>query len=1178
MDNEIKEEKNNNDNINNSKWLKLKYLLQDKTSFESSVKLLKEKTIKQFTSKCCEIYKEKVQIHLLSDKNKQIFASWKNNKIKNKDIPDYLPNAVVKKDLSDLCEDSSIKDFLFYFRENNQYMLKLIQFLNKEKRKLLIPFLCHFFYENFFMENPEQEEILYIIYLLLEKEVDELLSPSLFSFLEDSFLGEFLIEIGNKYDVKNYIDISLNCLIREVEEKSSFYNSMDIINNSKLHYQYYNDKTTFFDMNKQENFFPSDESKIKELNISRDIKEMSSLFLLDANINSINDDNNTSDYRKRKITTVNRQPSNFNDLNKYYKNRTVPNIKYENSSIKNAINNNFFSNIDENFLLKQMEIEKDENKKRFYLKQIKEIKSYNNKNFFNCHDYYQKMKETKYISRLSVENFNFIYEIITNFIDKLFNNLENKIITPYLVKAICKLIYVLIQKKFKNISKMNCNTLICRFLFDKLILPVLENPDINNASTKMIISLNTRKILAHINIVLKKIIRGEFFNSEENRYYNAFNKFILDNYFRIDKIISNIIEVKIPDKLTILSNQFYKDEDFCLDKIVRQKEKINYNYFDENPNDFMMHKSICFNINQFLLLYGAVHVNKEYFIKNNDNFEKILSNITKNFGSMKCASFDYYVIINEDYNNDVKELLFLKEKKITLSKPENQKDALFKLKYSISYLFSHVNILYNWNWINKNNTRNIFKFIHEYLTCYGEKNEKKLPPLNWYTQFIINNLDKINKKYISNDYELLYKEIEDDIKDLLHKLKKLNEFLTVNITTKFNLIKNKKNNFKKELESVKRTELNIKTFLFMESNDTKELKICFINGFEYNKLPKNEEEKPVNNNSLIICRQRNCPHTRISFQIENTPYNIRKIKFFLSNFHCKTIIDFAKIFCNYHKFISEEIQSYSMGPEFYKSKESLFGDFNDNNLINKKMFVSNSPKKILEIYMKLVKKELNSNPIFNYSVSPQTNGFEVVGSENMINDSIKLSKEDQDKVLNLIWNYILKSLINKIYSIEPILVDQSFNLRCISLNSYVKPENLHIPLEIVNENILNKVRYHIERIDELRTPGGMIEEIGVVVSLINSLYIFFLNQSQIEAGDLLPLIIYCIISVKPKRIIFNTNFSKFFLNENEILGGIGYNVIQAESSINFIKNLEAKQLGVSQEEFNKYFSNSTDKK
>ena len=1171
MDNEIKEEKNNIDNINCSKWLKLKYLLQDKASFESSVKLLKGKTIEQFTSKCCEIYKEKVQIHLLSDINKQIFASWKNNRIKNKDIPNYLPNAVVKKDLSDLCEDSSIKDFLFFFRENNQYMIKLIQFLSKEKRKILIPFLCHFFYENFFMENPEQEEILYIIYLLLEKEIDELSSPSFFSFLEDSFLGEFLTEIANKYDIKNYIDITLNSLIREIEEKSSFYNSMDIIHATKIHYQFYNDKNTFFDMSKQQNFFLPKESKNEYMDLSR---ESTPLFLLDANVNSINDNNTVSDYyRKRKVTTVIKPTINNNFVN-YHKNRTTPNIKYENSSIKNTINNNFFNDINEHFLKKKMEIEKDENQKNFYLKQIKELKSYNNKNFFNCHDYYQKMKEKKIISKLSIQNFNFIYEIVTNFIDKLFTNLENKTIIPYLVKAICKLIYLLLQKKFKNISKMNCNALICRFLFGKLILPVLENPDINNTATKMIISLNTRKILAHINFVLKKIIRGEFFNSEENGTYNIFNKFIMENYYRIDKIIKNMIEVKIPKKLTILSNQFYKDDNFSLDKIVRKKEEINYNYFDENPNDFMMHKSICFNINHFLLLYGAVHVNKDYFIKDNAYFEKILNNITKNFVSMNSGSFDYYVIINEDFNNDVKELLFLEEKKITLSKPKNQMDALFKLKYSISYLFSHVKILYHWNWINQNNnTRNIFKFIHEYLTNFGEK---KMPPLNWYTQFIINNLGNINEKYILNDYELLYKEIENDVKDLLHKLKKLNEFLTVNMTTKFYLIKNKKNNFQKELENVKRTELNIKTFLFMESNEVKELKVCLINGCEYNRC-KNEEEKPVNDNSLIICRQKHCPHSYLSFQADNTYDTLRRAKIII-NFHCKTIISFAQRFCSYHQFISEEIQNYSMGPEFYKSKESLYSDCNDNNLSKKHIIISNSPKKILGIYMELVKRELNINPIFNSNFASQNTGFEIIDPDNKENDVIKLTKEEQDKVLNLIWNYILKSLINKIYSIEPILLDQSFNLRCISLNNYVKPENLHIPLEIVNEMILNKVRYHIERIDELRTPGGMIEEIGVVVSLINSLYIFFLNQSQIEAGDLLPLIIYCIITVKPKRIIFNTNFSKFFLNENEILGGIGYNIIQAESSINFIKNLEAKQLGVSQEEFNKYFTDSKDKK
>ena len=46
----------------NSKWANLKLFLQEKKSLESSVKLQKQKTIEQFSSKCQEIYKKKVEI------------------------------------------------------------------------------------------------------------------------------------------------------------------------------------------------------------------------------------------------------------------------------------------------------------------------------------------------------------------------------------------------------------------------------------------------------------------------------------------------------------------------------------------------------------------------------------------------------------------------------------------------------------------------------------------------------------------------------------------------------------------------------------------------------------------------------------------------------------------------------------------------------------------------------------------------------------------------------------------------------------------------------------------------------------------------------------------------------------------------------------------------------------
>ena len=1158
MKNEIETNEPNNNLKTN--WLKLKYLLQDKISYESSVKLLKTKTIEQFASKCCEIYQKKIEIHLLLEHNKQILSTYIKNK--DKEISYSLPNVEVK-NYSDLIGGENVKDFLFYFRENNEYMLNFIKCLNKTKRKEIIPFLCHFFYENFFMETSEQEEILYIIYLLLEEEINNLYSPSILSFLEDTFLGEFFTEFGNRYEITYYIDNILNSIIRDVEEKNSSFNSLEIISNSKIHFEYYKNDTSFFDMLNQENNYTS---------YSEENNQGDSIFALDyyseTPIKKIN-----KSFKKLKSQQVSFRPK-FNQINTNntfnFDDVTIVNhIIYEKTPLKYFINKNFFENINECYLKRLLENEKNEIMKKFYIKQIKILKSNKNINFFNCNSYYEKMKEKKIISKLSIEQFNKSYEIITNFIDKLLNNLENKYIIPYSVKAICKFINILIQKRFKNISRLQSNALICCFLFDKLILPVLENPDINNSAKKMILSFNTRVILINVYEVLKKLIRAELFNSEQNSYLTIFNKYILNNYNKINNIIENILQVKIPEKLLLLSNQYYDTDVFSLKNIKREKNSINYNYFDENPNDFMQHKSICFNIKQFLLFYSIVDFNKDIFIKENCKFEKIFNNLQEFVSSMLCGVSNintYYVIIKEEYNNEVQELLFSKDKSIKLNKPKDEKETLFKLKYCISHIFGNIKILHYWDWINEDyNTHKTFEFIHKYLTFYKDNN---FPPLNWYTKFIINNLNNINKEYIKNDYEKLYNEIENDVNDLLKKLKELNQFLTVNLITKFNLIENKKKSFKNVLENVKRTELNIKALLFIELN---EIKICLMKGCEYNKYIY-ENEKKVKDDSLIICKQKYCPHPKIQS-------NFNRIN--EKRFHCKNVKEFADYFSNFYYVISQEIINYSFGSDFYNSKESFLGFFNnDNTLNNENIIITESPKKILETYMKLISREMNENIIFNSQT--RDDGFEIIEKEdeeqNKTQEEIlklKKEKENREKVISIIWNYILKSLCNKIYESESLFVDQGFNLRCMSLSSFVKPKNLNINEEIIDETILSKIKNHIKRIDELRTPGGMIEEFGIVVQLINLLYKFFLNQEQTEAGELLPVIIYCIITVKPKRIIFNINFSKFFFSEKELLGVIGYNMTQAESSIKFIKEIDGKQLGMTQEEFNKYCANVT---
>jgi hypothetical protein len=98
---------------------------------------------------------------------------------------------------------------------------------------------------------------------------------------------------------------------------------------------------------------------------------------------------------------------------------------------------------------------------------------------------------------------------------------------------------------------------MCQFLFDKLIFPVLQNPDMNDVGKDMIVSFNTRKTLSDIYDVCKKLVRGELFSNNDRDYFTIFDKFIINNYNRINDIIDKIIHVKEPDKLKVLSDEFY---------------------------------------------------------------------------------------------------------------------------------------------------------------------------------------------------------------------------------------------------------------------------------------------------------------------------------------------------------------------------------------------------------------------------------------------------------------------------------------------------------------------------------------------------------------------------------------------------------------------------------------------
>ena len=1145
-------------NYRKSKWANLKYLLQDLESLKSSIKLLKTQTIGQFFSKCHNIYKSKIEIYLLAQKNKKLLINL------NHDPKDIMQKINVKDDLSDLPSEF-IKDFMFLFREDNNLMYKIIESSDRSQDEVLAPFLCHLFYENFFVENSEQEEMLYIIYLLLEKEIDALLVPSLLSFLNNSFLSKFLNEFRNRYEIITYINIILNNLIRNINELNLSFYSLNIISSSK--------------------------NQIKKANIKNPQKIIKCIFM---DLKLVPDNYRKSETLPEEFTNHNNpniefKRSNTNDNLGKINNDDIfgDNIRIENKIFKNIINKNFFNNIDENFIKKSFEKEKNEIMKQYYLKKLKIICSVKKRNLYNTNDYYNILKEEKFITLKSVEKYNKGVELILNFIDELLTNMQNISVIPYSVKVICKIIFILIKKKFKCISLMQCNLFLCRFLFDIIILPALQNPDMNIIYKDEIITLNTRKNLSNIYTVLRTFIRGDLFTSIEDGYMTVFNKFFIDNYLRLNNILLKIINVQLPEKLEKLSLEFYSDDNFLLNNDLRYFRDINYDYFMENNNDFMQYKSICFNTEHFFIFYEIIIKNPEKFFRKGSEEEKIFNNISRFIGMIKKNRYVYYVIVNNKYNNEIEELLFPKKNKIMLGMKKNKNDLLKNLKYSITYLLNNLKIISLREWVDntKFKTIDILSFVNKYLND-SEKYMGILsngPPLSWYSSYILKNISLIENEYSDNDYHKLYEEILNDTLKKIDKLKEINNFLTVNIITKFNLINDRMKIFEKELETIKNIEITLQATRFME---TTQIPICLIDEKEYNKIKKiipKEKYLPkwssISKQNKILTWQKNCLHKFL----EKALYKTLENNGYLSKFHFNTIKKFSKKFKTFHKQIINEITNRSFGLEFRSMGYNLALDNNinigeessgDN---NKKQLI---PKNILEEYLTFVSSQLNDDKSLYIDPNEKVesfeyyeNGFEIIAynspksPNNNENENDDLEKEKDEKKLKPIRNYILKVLNTDIYEDQPLIVDESFFVKCISF-SWVLPKNLEIANELCYEKLFDEIRYRIKNMDKLRTPDNIIEEFGIAVNLINSMYIFLMNNKEVEAGELLPIIIYCIISSRPHRIISNINFIKYFLNGKDLFSNIGYNVTQLECSINFIQRLGAKQLNISQEEFN----------
>ena len=245
-----------------NKLKKLQMALKEEVALNDIYYENRDNLLKKIETKCYEYFQRRMSIQEIYDHGTQSLTL---------EVPSQKITYIVSdKPQNELpqCYDPLYK-LMFYFRESNELTLKLIEKCPKENFDQLANFICNYFYVNIFSSTFLNENLLTLIYLLLDKEVDKIQNENIVtSFLDypQSFIAAALRCLSRKDEVKTYLEKILKKLLTRTS---------GMIRNQK------NNMFIGLDINKIQKFL-----KDKNYHIDRTNKDISSIKnLLTSNIN-----------------------------------------------------------------------------------------------------------------------------------------------------------------------------------------------------------------------------------------------------------------------------------------------------------------------------------------------------------------------------------------------------------------------------------------------------------------------------------------------------------------------------------------------------------------------------------------------------------------------------------------------------------------------------------------------------------------------------------------------------------------------------------------------------------------------------------------------------------------------------------------------------------------------------
>ena len=1152
-------------------WLSLQKTIKEEITLEDVI--IHQQT--SDTENLKDLFKSYYDLKLKKRKNVEDIneLNMGNNDYLN--LPSFYIQEEVEKKLKDACDP--IKNLLFILRNNYDYLIKLISLIkpsditeNRKKVNSIVELFNNQFYENILLPNPEQQELLILIYKLFEEEISSMGAACPDDFLNNnSFLGIFLSSYTRREEIFGFISMILNPMLIYIDNDEKECRDLSVATIKRYIDRREKEKDKQSDKRRSSQNIKKYEDKFDYTRGPRALREFllgkipntkikfKNNFELEAEKEK-EDDIKTTTFTSKDDNQLDENDQNIFQFRKYRRTITEKSHFYFNNK-EIDYNKDYFSEINEQKLLEKIKKIEDGDLKEFYIKQLEQInndpKKFSNEGILRILD--SERKES--LIQIYKESFLFIRQNIVYLLQKI----VDKIITfPYPVRCICKIIYLLISKKFPFLPTYSINTFIGKFLLNKCIFPILKLEN-KNVMDSRIFSQKTRKILDIIINVLAKANNGTLYNTYTDPEKTIFNHFLLEIIPVLNKFYEKIIDVQLPKVIDDLVNETsekmeenqykrifnfrYKKKDVSQEvgqapKPSKDKDQMPpplFNYFGENSDEIFHLQSICFSVEDIMFLTELIGRDLEKFrdlpkyIFFTKTYKRIINEheILRNLLIEKSSTDNqrkkpFFVIFKEEKNAQLEKLMKQKKKdRSTFESSEQDSDLICKrIKFCIKTILKGLNLLNNkdFAYLNfANSTDKFFSALKYTLDELGEYSElSNNIPLKWYAQYIYNYKKELEDNYQKDDFLKLYEEIYTEETNILNELKSLSSIVITRDGMNLRCAEKIKEKAEYELKIIEEAKKYIQIEKFI---DTEKIEVCLMPNEDMHKQQNlNKEELTL---PLLINETKNCG---IHNSNEKTPNHISYIRDFISKFSSKIYGKDRAVKLKLSKLFREEIE---------------------------KGIRKHKIDKIIEKYMDYVKKQIK-----------EPKNKKLFGE---IND------EEIKQIADKIENHIMRHTYKTVFPNMPTESDNKFYQNTRRLD-WIKPEHLEIKKLYVNQ--LKFAEKYVKKMDKAFSVYDKLDCIHNAYVTMNNTVKFISGKNE-EAGqdELTPLFQYILIKAQPHFLISNINYIKCLLKESDLIGPRGFYVSQMESASSFILEINHEQLRMSKEEFDSKTKMSLDK-